>query len=291
MWRGYAIGVSDILQEENPGEQMVTEFTDQGYYEFGAAQVMLSAKDSNAHAWVEVYIDGSGWIPVEFTPASAIETSTAQLEGLQAIGRNLNQNSEEQASPTDAPAEATLQTENTEQVVQPTVQPDQEVNSNSDQKMTGEQAKQKASQLFKDLTLPVALLLIALAIAAAVILIVCLLLHIQSKRRAKLTSNHSKKALILYTEIEKIISFCHGLPKRGVHLEEYFDYVKENFPNIDQEAFTSCIETVQRARFGKGRISLVELKVVENFHSKLYTKAYQGLPFGKKVYFKFKLFI
>ena len=288
---GYAIGASDILQEENPGEQMVTEFTDQGYYEFGAAQVMLSAKDYNAHAWVEVYIDGSGWIPVEFTPAAAIETSTAQLEGLQAIGRNLDQNSEEQATPTDTPAEVTPQAENTEQVVQPTVQPDQEVNSDSNQKMTGEQVKQKVTQLFKDLTLPVALLLIAVAIAAVGILIVCLMLHIQRKRSAKLTSNHSKKALILYTEIEKIISFCHGLPKRGVHLEEYFDYVKENFPNIDQEAFTSCIETVQRARFGKGRISLGELKVVESFHSKLYTKAYQGLPFGKKVYLKFILFI
>ena len=37
--------------------------------ESGAAQVL----DSNAHAWVEIYLDGYGWYPVEVTPSAPTE--------------------------------------------------------------------------------------------------------------------------------------------------------------------------------------------------------------------------
>ena len=34
------------------------------------ANKKTSVRDSNAHAWVELYIDGTGWVPVDFTPSS-----------------------------------------------------------------------------------------------------------------------------------------------------------------------------------------------------------------------------
>ncbi|HIT31788.1 MAG TPA: transglutaminase domain-containing protein [Candidatus Enterenecus stercoripullorum] len=37
--------------------------------ESGAAQIL----DSNAHAWVEIYLDGYGWYPVEVTPSAPVE--------------------------------------------------------------------------------------------------------------------------------------------------------------------------------------------------------------------------
>lgn len=34
------------------------------------ANKKTSVRDNNAHAWVELYIDGTGWVPVDFTPSS-----------------------------------------------------------------------------------------------------------------------------------------------------------------------------------------------------------------------------
>lgn len=70
---GYAISYSQILSN---GEIIDgADYNDyfEGYSELGkTALVKVDASDADCHAWVEVYIDGKGWIPVEVTPASTM---------------------------------------------------------------------------------------------------------------------------------------------------------------------------------------------------------------------------
>lgn len=70
---GYALPFSSIYEGE------AIEYTDLSYWyegntatlRFKPTKVVLS--DINAHAWVEIYKDGFGWVPVEFTPAANID--------------------------------------------------------------------------------------------------------------------------------------------------------------------------------------------------------------------------
>ena len=41
-----------------------------------------SVKDYNAHAWVEIYIDHYGWIPVEVTPGTSVGSRSFRKAGI-----------------------------------------------------------------------------------------------------------------------------------------------------------------------------------------------------------------
>lgn len=71
---GYAIDPEDISEE---GEILTTEDTSQYYQGYSAleqtAVVRVNVTDASAHAWVEIWLDGTGWQVADITPASAEE--------------------------------------------------------------------------------------------------------------------------------------------------------------------------------------------------------------------------
>lgn len=282
---GYAFGASNIVEDparargEN-NQSVITTYSNNGISEYDTPQVALSVKDYNAHAWVEVYMDGCGWIPVDFTPGSSVEYNTSLVKDMEDIGDKFNQSNGAQVIPTIISATPTPQPETTEEAVQPTKLPDKETAGNSGLKGMGEQTKHRVIIVFIFLTL-----------AAACIAYAGFMLHIRRKKTAKMTRNYSKRALLLYEEIEKILSNYRGSRKSRVSLEDNLDYMKEHCPYLEKEAFTSCMETVQKARFGRKTISSGELSIVEEFHQDLYGEVYDSLHFWRKIYLRFILLI
>lgn len=65
---GYVIQLSDLVDGELQEEENVEDWLD-GESELKDSGVLkVSVPDANAHAWTEIYVDGFGWIPVDFTP-------------------------------------------------------------------------------------------------------------------------------------------------------------------------------------------------------------------------------
>lgn len=70
---GYVIDYNQILDGELVEDAKYEDYYD-GYSELGkTALVKVNVTDADAHAWVEVYISGKGWMPVEVTPTGEEE--------------------------------------------------------------------------------------------------------------------------------------------------------------------------------------------------------------------------
>jgi hypothetical protein len=275
---GYAVGSADIINSQETNSQDVTLHSNSGSKINNVIQAEISVKDYNAHAWVEVYIDNCGWIPVEFTPGSLVDYNYAVMEDMATIGENINSYEEDLKDQTEKADDPTPT---------PVVEEDEtNVNKPEKEEVTtpdNNTAKVKAKQTDR-LFLTVFIILMT---GAAVIIMA---FRYMIRRRARHIKNHNKKALFLFIEIEKILTTSHSLPKR-VQLEDGEEYVKEHCPYIDTNVFEGCMGTVRKARFGRGKITLKELKEVEKLHQNLYKAVYEKLSLPKKVYLKFILFV
>lgn len=65
---GYVIQATDISGAEPNEEEKVEEWFTGSSQLSETGVVTVSVPDANAHAWTEIYIDGFGWVPVDFTP-------------------------------------------------------------------------------------------------------------------------------------------------------------------------------------------------------------------------------
>jgi hypothetical protein len=264
---GYATGETELLNATTDGKETRQD-----------RMVELSVKDYNAHAWVEVYMDSCGWVPVEFTPGYMFDYNNTVTENLAQIGDQLNQYEDElMIEPTKIPEKIT-----------PTqaVAPEQEQQEDQIQKRGSLQADNKvtaATQKKNDKFM----LLFGMVLILMAILVTMFRLYLTKKKRR--TDNYNRRAIILYSDMEKMLAFENAFPKRGVPLEDCMEYVKNKCNYIDPLTFENTMGTVYKARYGRESISRDELQLVESFQQGLFVQIYEKSTFHKKLFLKFVL--
>lgn len=258
---GYAISRSDLMN------QTMTSYIDDEN-----SAVDITVKDYNAHAWVEVYYDGFGWIPVEFTSGSEMEDMVDSIGDFDYERQALIDN--EIIEPTDIPPS-------------PTVLPDKDQEPSP---LPEQEEETKGSGILKDdddksgkgpgWYLMASLLLILLAG-------IIIYLVVRLRRNIYVNENcYSKRAIRLYIAIERLFIISHGLPNKAKSLEEYEEYAKDHLTLVSIEDFEACMDTVRKARFSREAISHEEYMIVKRFYSELWNRIYERLPVLKKIYFR-----
>ena len=77
---GYAVSLSDMVEGTDIDADYDTWFS--GESPLGKTGVItVNVTDGSAHAWVEIYEDGFGWVPLEFTPPSDESDTDVNVSG------------------------------------------------------------------------------------------------------------------------------------------------------------------------------------------------------------------
>ncbi|MGB4659366.1 MAG: transglutaminase-like domain-containing protein [Mobilitalea sp.] len=279
---GYAVSVNQESKITNKS-QNVFSYQDNTEEITSEDMVEISVRDKDAHAWVEVYIDGIGWIPVEFTPGSVIQQDLLSLTDMTTIGEKIDTISPGETTdtePTLAPTDLT-----------PTILPlaEQEINDRVQMDTKKENNNKR----------PLTRLEIVLYVLLAVFLISALFLTgrigIKKIDRAKNTRNHNARAIDLFQQIEIVFQRCNILPSRKSRLEDgqerIIAMIKDCGLGIEIEAFDQFMQIARKARFGKGMITIEEMRTADQFYRKIKKGFIATQPVKKRIYLSLLLSI
>ncbi len=229
--------------------------------------ITVSVKDYSAHSWVEVYMDGCGWIPIDVTPGSDMGISAASSIGKQA-GENIK------VTPTPKAATPTPRKEDITQQAE-----DRPENT----------AKEGREKNYMDVKWIIAIVLIIWLVGTALGFIAVRFIGRIIRKRTK---DLNKKAILFYEQIEGLLKAVKAVGKeKNALLEDNVDYAKEHCSYLESDEFEIIMEIIRRARFGKETIAPEELQKVKDFYITLKEKLWSKLSIFRKMYLKLTLFL
>ena len=223
------------------------------------------ATDEKAHAWVEVYVDGTGWIPTEVT----FSQDEIDQGGSTAVDDN---NPTEEPTSEEATTEPTENTTEPSDLTEPTTEPNNTNSSDNNNSMS-----EMLIQALK----------IVVTAVITVVVIIAVILFFKWRRKGKLASLRRMKPNIL---LVKMVDMLH----LGGYLKEYKG-TESDFPEklseLVEELSVSDIayfvNLANKAAFGNKPIEKEEKRTAYNHYVRSAEFVFGKLNFIKKIYFEY----
>lgn len=210
----------------------------------------LDVKDSFAHAWTEIYVDGVGWVPAELTPGYY-----------------------------NADKDSSKNTGNDEKVSKK----DKNLYNDQDNALTNNiadnnhQSKKNSSFIFFIIAAAV-IIMAAFAIAAAFIR--------KAKRNRRFAQpDKTKAALAMYAYAAKLIQF-DGIRIDRHASYEASDEISKKYDPLTGMSFTEFLDLVYKVRFGSAKPDAKELEYMHSYVNSFAKTIYVQQGLGKKLVLK-----
>lgn len=253
---GYYVRDLDVRMGTSLGDVTVTAVSDnlepvEKNYEY----VTVNVRDRSAHAWVEVYVDGFGWIPVEMTPGFSQPDVSPTAGAL-----------EEEPTPSLIPT-PTVQGEATPTPATPGQTPDEPVQ------------QEDSSQLLQIILGSLLVLIIATAAAALIVL----LLRYRFIRRSRTIDEMLPPRRVLF-EFERILRIMEVL---GLETDEGDERKTVQAAKEFDAQFEKIYESALRARFGDGELPQGILEDILEYRRSLLVKVFGNKTKLLRLYYEY----
>lgn len=233
----------------------------QRYKENGQSEITLTQAD--AHAWVEVYMDGLGWMPVEVVPGFYYaEYTTQQIVGSPESSVNIVNETDEQQ----------LQGSTTDSL---------EASNEDEKKDKDIPAVEKVIRVVGILLL----IAIILWLIQFIILLRYRLMRTFWEKRLK-QADSQEGSRIRYHHVNDV------LRESGIGVKEEFPYdnipqIVEKLPEIQEFECKRFVQLLQKVVFGQQDLTTAEYKTVQIFDDKVTKLSYESLSDWKKLIVKY----
>lgn len=216
-------------------------------------------KDRNSHAWVEIYLEKTGWIPFEMTPAYLTDNGSGlptdedkQEELLKKHGEKQKKQETVPNSEAESQKEETQAEQNTEtEVVEPEEVSEQETTYNDNNKNQILSDAQNRTNLYV-----VCIALITLAALSILIMVRLGILQQWKLLEHDLRNGKNRSAVKrMNRKIYKRMWKLHSLTD-----EEFMERLVHNYPAVPESDWRKYMSIVQRAVFSREEITQEEAK-------------------------------
>ncbi|MBR6393516.1 MAG: transglutaminase domain-containing protein [Ruminococcus sp.] len=261
------------------------DFNDGNLQEDGS--YAIDVQDNRSHAWVEIYLDGYGWVPFEFTAGYSCRAVKAAPTPVTPADPNGS------TEPVETPT--TIQTQ-TSLVPIPltTTKNNTTVTVNTTKSHGGAVGKMGSDDNKKGggFTIPkwvkVIIFISVLLIITAAVIILRRMLIINNRKKEIETGSSSDRIGNMYDYTEKLLENL----RLSNEEHNYMDFAKRVEQHIggtfiEQGSFESFMKLALHCRFGKKSPDTEELKECEKMVSELSQKIYDNSGFFKKLWIKF----
>ncbi|MBP3338189.1 MAG: transglutaminase domain-containing protein [Lachnospiraceae bacterium] len=271
----YASAATLILREMGVPARMVTGYmVPNSTFTYDDDRYVATVMDNMSHAWVEIYLEGIGWVPVEVTEGyvekawdsdfkrpivdeDEKETETSEKETQSETRPDATQPSttKPQESSTTKPAEKETEEQTTTKMEEETT--------------TSAVTSNKADSSNKFLIYVIIAIVLVVVIAATIVIIYIVRdkaeKNLLEQKRQKKTLNVIK---LINRKIYKKLRFTGKVSKSLITDLEYEEILKENYIDISKEDWDKYMKIVKASAFSNNNFTEEEM----NFCYEIYCK-------------------
>lgn len=224
----------------------------------GQSTAELTTK--NAHAWVEVYMTGIGWLPVEVVPGMYVETYSNQLmEGKAAYQVNV--------SPGDNGI-------NTDQ-------------GGSEGVGSGEGQSDKEQKVVRHYIAGGCVLVLYCCFGLYLLLEVQRTIRLKLRQKRKIKKIEESGAVSYYVEdVERLMKIA-GIKDIKEQTKENWDIIQQKIPGTKREELKRAVDLVQKERFGGQTLKGYECRTLESLARRIESRLYQNGTWCRRVLYRY----
>jgi len=259
-----------------------------------------------AHAWVEIYLDEVGWVPVEMTPGAVAFPEDNRAEMLASLDSWCEENLEATWGgatllPTEPPQQEKEESSGKSEENMGNPEPEEEQSGEEqtaeDQMETEEiQATPESEEPGQELqvtgqgskTFWAGGILMGGLLLGGGYLCVTYLKSLRKRRWriAMQSAGTGERIFLLYGNLRKALDLVGCSGKLAIRGEEFWQKLTEACPETDREEYETFCDIMEKSTFGRSEPSQEELGMVCVWHDRLVGSVYTGIPFYKKWLFQ-----